>query len=184
MIVKKGGNQNENAVRIHPRMIYRVTTKLASRLAVTPAADVPRDPNPLADWSANLFMAGRVPGILLTNTASLYSLVMPARGLTRPESFAKQCLIAIASLLHRDGYAHIFDATIAPCAGHAIFAKSLNRAVTGSMVDLVHLAQYALADGHSLPDVWSALNKAPMSCLGYLNPREAFAKLASCVPGK
>ena len=57
-------------------MIVRLSGKLAKKIGESPTESLPQDPNPFADWSCHLFRADRVQYILITNTPSLYSMVM------------------------------------------------------------------------------------------------------------
>jgi hypothetical protein len=69
-------------MRLHhqaTKMIFRVSQKLNTKIKAGKLDEMPLDENPYADWSAHLFMAGRVQYIILTNTASLYSCVMQGR---------------------------------------------------------------------------------------------------------
>jgi len=65
-------------------MILRLTAKLTRKLGMAPLPALPRDQgmNPLLDWHAHLFTVQRQQNILATNTASLYALVIPGRGIT------------------------------------------------------------------------------------------------------
>ena len=71
-------------------MIFRISTKLGKKIHVTPDKMLPVDPNPFADWSANLFDVGRSQYVLITNTISLYSVVMPGRGLRNNRLFLER----------------------------------------------------------------------------------------------
>ncbi len=63
-------------------MIIRLTAKLGKKIKNIPSATLPPDSNPFADWSAHLFTAERRQYILVANTSSLYSVVMPGKGIT------------------------------------------------------------------------------------------------------
>ena len=54
-------------------MIFRLSQKLNDKIKAGPLPVLPLDDNPLADWSAHLFLADRMQYILLSNTKSLYS---------------------------------------------------------------------------------------------------------------
>ena len=64
-------------------MIFRITQKLSAKIKAGPTATVQLDANPFADWSAAVFQVGRTQYLLLTNTTSLYSTVIPGKGITR-----------------------------------------------------------------------------------------------------
>ena len=54
-------------------MILRLSQKLSTQIQGQALDGLPPDPNPFADWSANLFTAERTQFIIVTNTPSLYS---------------------------------------------------------------------------------------------------------------
>jgi hypothetical protein len=57
-------------------MIFRLSQKLNTKIKAGTLPALPLDKNPIADWSAHLFVADRTQYILLSNTKSLYSTVM------------------------------------------------------------------------------------------------------------
>jgi predicted YcjX-like family ATPase len=117
-------------------MILRLSAKLAKKLRETPTQSLPLDPNPFADWSAHLFTAGRTQHILITNTASLYSVVMHGKGITDATVFLRQALNCIRETLQEEGQEFLFERLIAPYIDRVLISKALNRQVTGSMNEL------------------------------------------------
>jgi hypothetical protein len=111
----------------------------------------PRIENPLADWSAGLFLVRRTPYILLSNTKSLYSTVLPGAGVTDASTFIERALGGIRALLEADGRNGVYERFVAPAGGSVRFAKALNRSVTGSMNDLTRHTAYWLAAGDVSP---------------------------------
>ena len=63
-------------------MIFRLSQRLNAKVKAGVLRALPLHENPLADWSAHLFVAGRAQYLLLSNTASLYSTVMYGKGVT------------------------------------------------------------------------------------------------------
>ncbi|MBS0261347.1 MAG: hypothetical protein JSS02_05270, partial [Planctomycetes bacterium] len=139
----------------------------------------PQDPNPFADWSANLFMAGATPHMIMTNTASLYLLVVPARGMNDERAFVRQILSSLQEMLVADGLQALHEQFIVPVMGTQEFSKSLNRSVSGSMNDLVVQAKSHLI-GNPLPLLVASrrMNEAPMGAIQYENPRSTLIRLA------
>ena len=159
-------------------MIVRLTAKLGKKIGVSPSRSLPPDANPFADWSAHLFTAERVQYIIITNTASLYSMVMYGKGITDDCTFLQRVTSYMGEFLRDDGHAFIFEKLIAPETARVSFSKTLNRAVTGSMNDLVFHGKILLIEGELCPyDVSFRLNEMPMSYLKYVCPRMAFAAL-------
>ena len=166
-------------------MIFRLSQKLAKKLKVGTLSSLPPDENPYADWSANLFTADRTQYIILTNTQSLYSVVMFGKGIADESRFIERALGNIREFMEDDGQAFVYQRFIAPASGNVRFAKSLNRSVTGSMNDMVFHAKGWLTEGELSPyDVGFKLNQIPMSAIKgkkserYGIPSEAFKLLA------
>ena len=159
-------------------MILRLTNKLGKKLGFVPTDMVPPSANPFADWTAHLFTAERVQHILVTNTASLYSMVMYGRGIPSDSIFIDRTIEYMREFMSYDNHGFIFERLIAPQVGQIYLSKTLNRRVTGSMNDLVRLAKFDLIERNLSPfDVSFQLNEAPMSMLGFMNPCEAFESL-------
>lgn len=161
-------------------MTFRLSNKLAAKLRVSAKDSAPLDTNTFADWSAHVFAAGRVQYILVTNTPSLYSVVMLARGITDDGRFLGAVLSAMREYMSNDGTEVIYRRFIAPAAAKVQFSKALNRSVTGSMNDLVYHATMWLTRGGLSPfDTSFKLNEIPFAALHYRNPREVFEALVS-----
>jgi hypothetical protein len=159
-------------------MIFRISQKLGQKMKVGPVEHRPLDANALADWSAHLFTAGRVNHVILTNTRSLYSVLMLGRGITNQSQFVERALACIEEFMAEEGQGSVFKRLIAPAAASIRFSTALNRSVVGSINDSVHIAKMMLTeDKLSLHEAASMLNQMPMSYLDYDNPRERFRSL-------
>lgn len=156
-------------------MILRVTQKLAKKIKVAPAAALPPHDNPLLDWTANLFMVSRWQCIILTNSASLYSVVFPGKSVSNGQALVEQGMKALDDCLTRDGVLGLYDFEIAPSMGSVDFCKAGDKSVLASMNQLVFDAKWQLLKtGQPLSLVNQRLNRTPMSKLGW---RYAFDKL-------
>jgi hypothetical protein len=58
----------------------------------------------LADWSARLFTAARAQYILITHTTTLYSMVMPGKGVTDEVKLRQRMTSAMIEILGNDGF--------------------------------------------------------------------------------
>ena len=160
-------------------MIVRVSAKLAKKIQIAPGKSIPADDNPFADWSTHLFTADRTQYILITNTASLYSMVMFGKGITDDGQFLGRITSYMGEFIRDDGFEFIYERVIVPSLGSVTFSKALNRSVTGSMNDLVFMAKTRLVERDVSPyDVSFWLNEVPMSYLEMKNPRDAFQSLS------
>ncbi len=147
-------------------MIFRLSQKLVDKIKAGTLAALAPDENPLADWSAHLFVAGRTQYVLLSNTRSLYSTVIPGKGITTEGQFIERALIGLREFMGAAGRGAAYERYIAPASESVRFAKSLNRSVTGSMNDMTRHAAYWLAAGDVLPsEIGPRLNGIPMSAL-------------------
>jgi hypothetical protein len=159
-------------------MILRVTAKLGKKINAAPCAALPADPNPYADWTAHLFIADRTHYVLLSNTASLYSMVMYGRGMADGGAFLDRITRYMVEFMQEDDLAFICERLVIPSLAQVTFAKTLNRGVTGSMNDLVFQARFFLTQRAMSPwDVSFRLNEVPMSYLHHSRPRDQFTHL-------
>lgn len=159
-------------------MILRLSSKLGAKIKVAPKAVVPLDANMLADWSGHLFTADRTQYVILTNTASLYSVVGYARGMTNDSAFIIATLAMIRSGMADDGLEDAYLQRIVPETGTVRFSKAFNRSVTGSMNDMIQCWKFLLERGEESPsDVACRINDMPFKTLKYSKPREVFASL-------
>jgi hypothetical protein len=166
-------------------MIFRLSHKLNTKIKAGTLGALPLHQNPLADWSAHLFVAARTQYILLSNTKSLYSTVLYGKGITNDSNFIERALSSVREFMDDDEQGFVYRRFIAPASASIRFAKALDRSVTGSMNDLINHATAWLAEGDISPfDIGFRLNEIPMSVLAgsgsaYGIPREAFKALVS-----
>ena len=161
-------------------MSFRLSQKLNAKIKAGTLATLPLHENPIADWSAGLFLVGRLQYILLTNTKSLYSTVLPGKGVTDENAFSERARSSIREFMEAQGQQAVYERFIAPASESVRFAKALNRSVTGSMNDMTKHAAYYLAAGDvSLSEIGTRLNGIPMTALKHDGsthgiPRDAF----------
>lgn len=161
-------------------MIFRLTSKLAKKLGIAPlpALSYDQNKNPLIDWNAHLFTGQRTQYIILTNTASLYSMVMHGRGITDDKHFIRAALSCMKEFMTISGNNVIFQKLIEPEDQEVCFSKIIDRRVLGSMNDLVFQAKVHLIECQQEPlDVSSLINECPMSHLNYSCPNDEFRRL-------
>jgi len=160
-------------------MLFRPSLKLAKRMKVSKLVELPLNSVPVGDWSGNIFNVSRTQHIILSNTRSLYSCLMLAKGITTQQAFVARALKTIRDFMEHDGQPSSVRSLL-PCADMpASFSKSLSRSVIGSMNDLVFGAKLMLSDGIDQHEVSVRLNESPLKALEYANPREAFGQIAT-----
>ena len=158
-------------------MFFRLSDKLKTKIKGGTLAILPLDENPFADWSAGLFLVGRSQHILLTNTKSLYSTVLPGKGITDEKTFVERALSSLREFMDADGQEGVYERLVVPVSGAVRFAKALNRSVTGSMNDMAKHAAYWLAAGDASPiEIGSRLKEIPMSALKHDSSTHGFPR--------
>jgi len=146
-------------------MIFRLSNKLQTRFGLDGLLEAPAHANPFADWSCHLFVAIRKQFILLTNTSSLYSCVMPARGIIHGSFFVIRAIDTIRGFTADDGKQLLYRKYIAPEIGKINFAMPSDSSVIGSITDHVMTAQQLLHGGMPASEVGYRLNETPMLAL-------------------
>lgn len=158
-------------------MIFRLSQKLNAKIKGGTLATLPPDENPFADWSAGLFQVGRLQHILVTNTKSLYSTVLPGKGVTDEATFVERVSSGIRELLEAHGHRGVYERSVARLLGRVQFAKALNRSITGSMTDLVKQAANLLETGElSLTEISTQLVGTPMTGLKHDGSTHGFPR--------
>ncbi len=170
-------------------LTFRPTLILAKRLHLA----LPRDPvpvgNPFWDWCAHAFTAERHRYVILTNTHSLFSAVTPGAGINSEEAFIRRSVSAIREVLCDSGREFAWERQIAPAVAAVQFSRLSDRAVMGSMNDLIYMAKVHLIEGRLSPmEVSAMINTAPLSVLWKRgrasNPDRAFDEMTRSARAK
>ncbi len=167
-------------------MIFRLSQVMNARVNAGVLEALPLHANPLLDWSTDIVPVGRSRFILLSNTASLLSVLVSGQGVRNVKSFWDRAFDGIRACLTALGYESLAHTVTPGDNGPVRFAKALNRSVSGSMNELVRCAEVCMSEGElTLPEVGDRLNDTLLSALaaggshGYGKPREAFRALMS-----
>lgn len=165
-------------------MILRFTQKLSARLKTGVLKPLPLDSDAVADWTSHLFFFDRTPYILASNSETLYSTVLYAKGITNHSIFISRLMTALREFMEADGLAFAYDRFIMPRTGLIHFASTVSRSITGSMNELITHAKVLLADDETSPfDLGFRLNDTLLSAVvsaeyrDYGKPRDAFRDL-------
>jgi len=159
-------------------MIFRISQRLGKKIKVTPQGVLPNHENPFADWSARLFTADRAQYVIISNTRSLYSIVMHGQGITDDNVFIDRTLSAMRDFMKSDGFQFQHERFIVPETHTVMFSGNTNRPVIGSMNDLIFQAKIGLIEGGISPHKASEeINDTLLSALNYNNPKEAFGAM-------
>jgi len=157
-------------------MIFRISQKLGKKIKVAPPTTLPEHKNPFADWSAHLFTVARAQYIIITNTRSLYSIIMHGQGITDDSTFIDRALSAMREFMGADGFQFQYDRFIVPEAHTVSFSKRTIRPMIGSMNELIFEAKLGLIEGGISPyEASKEINGTIISTLAdYCYPKKAF----------
>jgi hypothetical protein len=141
---------------------------------------VDKNRNPLLDWNMNLFISNRIQYVILTNTTSLYSMIMTGRGITSEKQFVHEALSCMHEFMIHSGNEAIYENLIEPENENILYSRIVDRRISGSMNDLIFQAKIYLDHEHtSLFEVSSLINNSPMSYLNYRSPKKEFEELCA-----
>lgn len=132
-------------------MIIRLSQRLHKKIKVAPLVAAPLDENPYADWTARVFTVERSQYILMSHTTSMYSVLMPGRGITNGDQFTRRALATLREFMIEDDLESIHTNFVAPASESIQFSKALNRSVTGSMNELELVATHLLSEVETSP---------------------------------
>jgi hypothetical protein len=156
-------------------MIIRPSSNLAKKIKERDLTVLPPDSNPFADWVARLFIADRAQYILVTNSISLYSVIIYGKGVTCRDSLIRSIMDMLRDVMDKDGYRMLYETQVAPQSYCVSLSKAVNRSVTGSMNELEYHAKWLLIRDEMSPyDASFRLNELYLSYLTYQIPRRAF----------
>jgi hypothetical protein len=159
-------------------MIFRLTKKMAKKIKQQPPESCPPAANPYTDWSVHLFSCERLQYIIVTNTASLYSMVLYGRGISDSSRFVEYALEYMEKFLSKDGFEEQFRWFIVPDAEEIIFSKLTDRHVIGSMNEFIYMAKWFFVEDYlSIFEASKKINEIPMSLLKYYDSKMEFSKL-------
>jgi len=128
-------------------------------------------------WSAHLVRINRKPLVMMMNDASLWSIIIPATGLTTLEKLLPVFLERVAEVWCSHGVA--FD----PSNQNVVFFSRTNRSLIGSMNDAISQMRFveegARLDGKPMDwgEMEDYLNKMPYGAMKYDRPKERLAQL-------
>lgn len=160
-------------------MILHLSNQLAKRLKCRfsfegmPVLQAGR----LDAWSGHCFRVGRTEHVMMMNDASLYTILLPAKGLTSIDFFLKAFLPRVSEVWQRHG--SDFD----PNNQEVVVLKRANRSLIGSMNDAIKAVQFYDAydredhPGYRPMDIGKRLNMVPYKAIGYNSPERLLPSL-------
>ncbi len=159
-------------------MVIHLTKKLGDKLKTGTLPPCNAEANPFLSWYANVFIADRCQYIIVTNAASLYSVVMLGRGITDDNLFIRRFFQVLQEKLMADGMSNLYDEEIAPHTGNIVLAKTQSKSVLASMNDHIICSKIQVTyNGRSATELADIANRTPCGPIGYRYPLEAIVQL-------
>ena len=160
-------------------MVLRVTKKLAQKLKINSLQDFEEKVSAFEEWYGHLFTADRNQYVLLTNAYSLYSVIIPGKGISNLDALIEMAGYWLTEVMKEEGCGELAGRFIPKSAEESEAYKTKDRGVLGSMNDMIFHAKFYLSEYH-LPLVETAkrLNEIPYSFLKYKNPLDVVKKMA------
>lgn len=163
-----------------PMLTIRPTKILARRIGLRVPEITPPVVNQVADWCAHEFRAGRFRYLIFCNTASLYPVVAPARGVTDEATMIERLRDTLKLNLVGEDLEFQFVSKIAPELGDVQWAPIPGRSILGSINEMIFMAKDSLLHREASPVELSRwLAESPMSALGWKSPDQVFPSLGS-----
>lgn len=92
-------------------MIFRLSQKVNTKVKAGALKALALHENPLLDWSAHSFLLNRRQFILISNTKSMLSVVLPGKGITNQTLFTERAF---------DGFRSVWNPTVTnPSSGES-----------------------------------------------------------------
>lgn len=159
-------------------LTIRPTKMLARRLGIELPDVPPVVTNRVADWCAHEFRVSRYRYLIFCNTASLYPVVMSARGVTDDHKLIRRLLGGLQVCLVGIKLERQFQRWIAPEPVAVQWAPIPDRSLLGSINDLIFQAGYGISNRDYSPVELSRwLAATPMTALGGNSPDRVFPKV-------
>jgi hypothetical protein len=129
-------------------------------------------------WYANLLRILRVKYYLLTESASLVTVLFPAKGLTSVPRFAAAASDVIHNYFARRAWERLITTQFDLDPTGILVCRTQDKRVLGSMNDFAWQAEVLMAERHlRLEEVIDLLNECPMSYLGMESPELVVERL-------
>ena len=129
-------------------------------------------------WYANLIRVQRVKYYLLTESASLVTVIFPAKGLASGRRFAAAASDVVRNYFARRAWERLLATRIDVDPTGIVICRTLDKRVLGSMNDFAWQAEVLMAERYlRLEDVIDHLNECPMSYLGMDSPELVVERL-------
>ena len=150
-------------------MLFRLTAAAASRIKLLNINLITITAKPcfLEEWIVNVFKAERQDYFIITEAASLFSILFPAKGITSVSLFES----IIDETIQKIGKSFVEDLNVNELISmDKLFSKTENNYLRKNQSDQIDHAKRYAKEGKSPIQV----NKVPLKELGFRTPEEIF----------
>ena len=151
-------------------MVFRLTKKASEQTHIS-VTNESQSQNRYCDWFVDLFVGkDRKKYFLITNSFSLFSIVISAKGIRGEEVFSKNVLNQLRIYFEKTGHSDLFSQFIQPFENEIIFTKTNSRSVLKSMEGLRERAVFetvfiqAEDEQEKFFKINNHINKVPCKC--------------------
>lgn len=160
-------------------MVLRLTKKLAERLKIKSLPENDDMVSAFDEWYGHLFTADRTQYILFTNAYSLYSIIVPGKGINNIKTFFEMAGYCLSEVLKEEECENMIGRFITNKIEIIDVCKTKNRGVLGSMNDMISHSKFYLSEYQLTPiEISKRLNEMPYSYLKYENPLAVIKQMA------
>lgn len=132
---------------------------------------LPQDHARLDGWSCHFIRLGTTPLVVAMHDATLYTLVIPAKGL---KGFADLWRLLLGRIVERwRDYGAEFD----PENQTVMVLPRTDRSRIGSMNDAIQMFRWHWSDRAEIEELEERSNRTPYKAIGYRYPQELLAEM-------
>lgn len=160
-------------------MVLRLTKKLADKLKIKSLPEYDDKVSAFDEWYGHLFTAGRTQYMLFTNAYSLYSTLLPGKGINNIKSFFEMAVYCLSEVLKEEECENMIGRFITNKIEIIDVCKTNNRGILGSMNDMIAHSKFYLLEYKLTPiEISKRLNEMPYSYLNYKDPLAVIKQMA------
>ena len=147
-------------------MVFRLTQKLSKKLhlGILPRTETLESGSV---WYANLFRAHGTQFVVLTESLTLYSLLMLGRGIVDGDSFASVARQTVRAKFEREGWSGLLGSHLAFDNEAPLFLAAQDRSVIASVNEISRMARFGIEGKQSSIEAHTDwINQVPYSKRG------------------
>ncbi len=160
-------------------MVLRLTKRLADKLKIKSLPEYYDQVSAFDEWYGHLFKADRTQYMLFTNAYSLYSTLLPGKGINNIKSFFEMAGYYLFEALKEDNCENMIGRLITNKIEIIDVCKTNNRGILGSMNDMIAHSKFYLLEYQLTPiEISTRLNEMLYSYLNYECPSAIIRQIA------